>query len=117
MLLPPLRHWNVGEGVPDPLTVKVTGVPSQTSWPAGLVSTVGAVLTVSEAPVLVTPPQALETMQSYEPALPGEAKAVYVAAVAPGMFTVSFRHWKLVAPVAATVNEKLWPTHAVVGEG
>src|SRR5262245_10795146 len=84
--MPPRRHWDVGEGVPDAATVIVALPPEQADWFAGCVVIDGPVLTVSVAAVLVAEPQAFVTMQSYEPASPAPTGLIVNAAdVAPGI--------------------------------
>jgi hypothetical protein len=58
------RHWNVGAGAPDPATVNVTPVPSQTVWEEGCDVTIGALLTVTTAALLVALPHVFVSTQS-----------------------------------------------------
>jgi hypothetical protein len=61
MLVPPLRHWKVGE--PVAATVKVVEEPVQADRDVGWVVMEGPPPSVSVAAVLVTLPQALVTTQ------------------------------------------------------
>jgi hypothetical protein len=62
--LPLRRHWNVGCGDPEPATVNVTDAPSQTVCDDGCDVTMGAVLTVRVAALLVALPHVLVSTQS-----------------------------------------------------
>ena len=58
-------HWTVGAGLPLAAAVKVAVPPSHTVWLAGLVVTLGAVLTVSVAAVVVAVPELLVNTARY----------------------------------------------------
>ena len=64
MLLPFLRHWKLGEGVPVTEIENDTPDSAQTVWLDGWPVIDGPTLTVSEAALLVALPQALVTTQS-----------------------------------------------------
>jgi hypothetical protein len=68
--------------------------PAVTVWLAGCVVIVGATLTVSTAPLLVTEPAALVTTTAYVPAFADPTPDIeYVALVAPAMLAPFFIHW------------------------
>src|SRR5262245_58595184 len=64
MLMPALRHWYVGAGVPLAAAVKMALPPTHAACAVGGVVIAGPVLTVSVAAWLVTEAHTLVTMQS-----------------------------------------------------
>jgi hypothetical protein len=120
MLAPPLRHWYVSGAVPPAVTLNVAEPRSHAATLEGCAAIdTTAPLTVSVAAELVTLPQALLTTQSYEPASVAATDAiVYVADVAPEMFTPFLRQRNEGdVPDADTANEADAPAHRVSDEG
>jgi hypothetical protein len=93
---PPFCHWYVGVGVPLAATVKEAEAPAVTVALAGWVVIAGAVvaaLTVSVAAEDVAVPALFDATAVKLPASPATTLAmVYVALVAPEMFTPPFFH-------------------------
>jgi hypothetical protein len=74
--------------------VNVTEAPAFAVWLTGCVVIVGATLTVSTAPLLVTEPTVLLTTTVYVPAFADPTPDIeYVALVAPAMLAPFFCHW------------------------
>ncbi len=94
--------------------------PVQADVFEGCVVTPGDVLTVSATALLVAEPQVLVITQSYDAASPAPTGLIVsVASVALPMFTVFLRHWNVGdgEPEAATVNDAVPPTQALVAVG